>query len=416
MSMEDETVHSVILGAGLVGTVAALCLSRAGLKVVVVEANAMEQPPFAFDGRTTAISYGSAQILKDTGLWDSLKNYLSPINKIKVFEAHTPFSLTFDQQELSRRDDPMGYMIDNMLLRQILQQALLDNSGIVVKKGVTVQHFSKDPRCITLTLSDNTLLKSMLVIAAEGRHSPSRRHFGIRVNCREYGHTALVGILTHANPHEETAFEVFHSSGPLAFLPMPSTPRQSEKGGNESLDRISGKDSDPYQWEHRSAIVWSSKETLQDMTQDELLKNIYHLFPYLGPISFASKLMFYPLSYQKTSSLVGYRYALVGDAAHVMHPVAGQGVNLGWRDAKVLCDKVIKAYTLGLDVGSDTLLAEYHREREKDQKPLLYVTHSLIRLFGIKSHTLQMLRSYGLGLVDRMTPLKRFLMHKAMGI
>jgi 2-octaprenyl-6-methoxyphenol hydroxylase len=207
----------------------------------------------------------------------------------------------------------------------------------------------------------------------------------------------------HEKPHHDTAFEVFHPRGPLAFLPLAIT---AATGTNNV---------------HKSAIVWSSKDNLCDQSEEDVLTQLQEIFPYLGSLSFASKRMFYPLSYLKTSSLVGHRYALVGDAGHVMHPVAGQGVNLGWRDAKALWDLILDAHNLGLDIGGKGLLNTYNRRRQSEQKPLLYITHSLIKLFGIApqgpaTNGIHMLRSYGLGIVNRILPLKRFLMKKAMGI
>ncbi|MBX9977829.1 MAG: FAD-dependent monooxygenase [Alphaproteobacteria bacterium] len=400
-SLNTVVFDCVVLGAGLVGAVIAKHLSDSGLNIGVVEAQNLEATPSLQDGRTTAISYGSAQILKEAGLWDVLSPHVNPIASIKVFEANTASSLTFNQKELNGCDDPMGYMIDNALLRQTFQDAILTHKDLTLKHGVTVQKFTQNHHNMVLTLSDNTQVTTKLVVASEGRHSPSRAQFAITATQKEYGQTAMVGTVIHEKPHNDTAFEVFHPRGPLALLPLATA--------------VDGKGI------HKSAIVWSSKDNLKDKDESDILAQLQTIFPYLGSLSFASKRMFYPLSYLKTSSLVGDRYALVGDAGHVMHPVAGQGVNLGWRDAKVLWDLVLHAHSLGLDMGAKTLLTAYNRKRQRDQKPLLYITHSLIKLFGIApegpgTNALHVLRSYGLGIVNRVPPLKRFLMKKAMGV
>ncbi len=387
----------VILGAGLVGTVMALRLHHAfkgkNFKIAVIEPQNIKDASFSFDGRTTAISYGSSLILKKTDLWEEISPHVNPIQKIRVLESHTPFTLNFSQQELHHLDHPMGYMVDNSLLRSLFQKKLLE-SAIALKLGITAQSFEPTSKGVVITLSDQTQIRAKLIIGAEGKHSPSRNHFGIKAIAKDYGQTAMVGTVAHQAPHQDTAYEVFHPKGPLAFLPM------------------AGDTTHP----HKSALVWSSSENLRFMDEATLAEKINNIFPTLGPVTFISKIMHYPLSYQKTSSMVGDRYALIGDAAHTMHPVAGQGVNLGWRDADVLADGIIKTHALGLDIGAQTHLQAYNNNRQKDQKSFLYTTHSLIKLFSIESTTLQMLRSYGLGLVNRIPPLKRFLMKKAMGI
>lgn len=416
----NHSVDVAILGAGLVGVVTALFLRKRGVRVAIVEEKDLLSPQKTAssplkDGRTTAISYGSSLILKKAGLWDQIMSHASPIHRIKTFEAHTPFSLVFDQDLLKNSQEessPLGYMVDNHTLRTLFHGALQTDENLLLKKKTTVTKFIPHDTCVNLSLSDGTSLQAKLVIGAEGRHSPSRRHFGIRSYTRDYGHTALVAEIFHENPHDYTAFEVFHPKGPLAFLPMPS----------QRADDITDLSPHPHTiLKHKSALVWSCSDALESLDHDTLLCRINELFPYLGKIAFASSPSFYPLSYQKTSCLVGKRYALVGDAGHVMHPVAGQGVNLGWRDADVLCEKITKACSLGLDIGNTTLLTEYAAHRKKDQIPLLMTTHSLIKLFAIEpkgplTKLIQLGRSYGLGLVNRSPTLKRFLMKKAMGV
>lgn len=410
-------VDVAILGAGLVGAVTALFLRKGGLRVAIIEANdltdSLSPPSLKKDRRTTAVSYGSSLILKEAGVWDDLEPYTSPIYTIKTFEAHTPFSIVFDQELLKQspqKDSPLGYMVDNHTLRTLFHNALKKDVQLPLKTNTRVETFTPTDGAVMLSLSDGTSLHAKLIIGAEGRHSPSRRHFGIRSFTRDYGHTALVAEIFHEKPHDYTAFEVFHPKGPLAFLPM------ADEIATDSLETQDC----PFP-PHKSAIVWSCADPLEHLPHDSILERIFELFPHLGNLHFATPPVFYPLSYQKTSSLVGSRYALVGDAAHVMHPVAGQGVNLGWRDAQILSQKITQAFSLGLDIASMTVLKEYALHRKKDQIPLLITTHSLIKLFGIEpkgpiTRVIQLARSYGLGLVNRSPTLKRFLMKKAMGI
>lgn len=412
-------VDVTILGAGLVGALTALFLRKAGLRVAIIEAKDLTLPVLSSaipkDRRTTAVSYGSSIILEEAGLWNDLNPHTSPIYTIKTFEANTPFSIVFDQDLLKKspqKDSPLGYMVDNHTLRTLFHDALKRDEHLILKTNTTVKTFIPTDAFVTLTLNDGTSFQTKLVIGAEGRHSPSRRHFGIRSFTRDYGHTALVAEVFHEKSHDYTAFEVFHPKGPLAFLPMADVSEKDNPCGNEH---------DIAATQYKSAIVWSCSDSLENLSHDLMLERIVELFPHLGQLEFATDPSFYPLSYQKTSSLVGPRYALVGDAAHVMHPVAGQGVNLGWRDAQILCQKITQASSLGLDIGSMTLLSDYASHRKKDQIPLLITTHSLIKLFGIApkgpvTRCIQLARSYGLGLVNRSPSIKRFLMKKAMGI
>lgn len=396
MTNDHHYTSCVILGAGLVGSLIALRLFKAGIDVIVIEARDFHRTsPFEDDARTTAVSYGSARILKEAGIWRELLPYTCPVKTIKVFESGTPYSLVFKEEDITYRPgEAMGYMISNTLLRTHFRKTLLSREDLKVIDNATVTSFVKETSHIRLTLSNGQTILASLVIGAEGRHSPSRDEFGISISKKEYDQTALVATVSHARPHENVAYEVFDVEGPLAFLPM--------------------KDAEDIMFQ--SAIVWSSKLNLKALSNVALEEKLNRLFPLLGELKLVSQPMFYPLSFQKTSSLTAHRFALVGDAAHTMHPVAGQGVNLGWRDAKVLSDMVIHYHSLGLDIGSKTLLDAYAWDRYKDQKPLMLVSHNLIKLFGVDSQCLKVFRSYGLGLVNLVPPLKRFLMKKAMGI
>lgn len=393
----------VILGAGLVGAVAALRLAQSGLRIAVVEARAYDASSQTPDHRTTAIAYGSMRILDKAGVWSSIAPHTSPIARIRTLESGMPFTLDFDDDVPSMH--PMGYMVNNGVLRDTLSHALSTLSADTVKlyTGVHLESVDCGSAMHTLHLSNALCLKARMVMGSEGRHSPSRAMFEIRTITKEYGQTALVTQVRHEKPHHHTAFEIFHPTGPLAFLPMPVT---QDQDGNVI---------------HKSAIVWSCTEDLEKLDVETLNTRLFDAFDFLGSINIDAPTAFYPLTYQKTSSFVGHRYALMGDAAHVMHPVAGQGVNLGWRDADILCDQLIQAAHRGLDIGSDLLLNAYARHRRYDQLPMMYITHSLIKLFGIApkgpvTQGLRMLRAYGLGMVNRIPPLKKFLMNKAMGV
>lgn len=389
-----EHVDIVILGSGLVGSVTAMLLKQSGLRVCIIEKASLgnTQPPV--DGRTTAISYGSMDILKRAGVWEKLENHIHPIHEIRVFEAETPYTLNFleaDKRHIPH-EGPLGFMIDNGILRNVLQQTLQSTDNISVLDSREVVSFTKTQSAQELTLSTGEVLSTKLIISCEGRNAPSRDHFGITVKSFEYNQTALVGTLTHTQPHNGVAFEIFHPQGPLAFLPLP------DKGG-----------------QCQSALVWSSKKTLREVSDEVILPELNDIFPHLGQISLLKGKQFYPLKGQRVSSIIGDRYVLIGDAAHVLHPVAGQGVNLGWRDADQIVHEVLNTHHVGGDIGGEMLLTRYGKKRMKDQHKLFFVSDSMIRLFGIDHPFVKMVRSYGLGLVNRIPFLKRFLMKQAMG-
>lgn len=404
---ENETWDVVILGAGLVGVVMALLLKKSPspskkLRIKIIEKSSLTPSSLTFsdgsirDGRTTAISFGSVQILKNAGVWNALESHIHPIHEIRVFEAQTPFALNFLEDDKANipHHGPLGYMINNGTLRDILQNSLLEeaNESFNIVASTEVIEFSPTSNATTLTLSTGEKISTHLVISCEGRHAPSRKHFGIKAREVDYHQTALVATLTHTLPHNGVAFEVFHPKGPIAFLPLPSHHEQ-----------------------HRSALVWSSTENLQDGEDQKILENLYTLFPHFGNFLSLNGKQFYPLKGQRTSRLMGARYVLIGDAAHVLHPVAGQGVNLGWRDACVLTRHLTDALSIGYDMGSTHVLEKFEKVQLRDQRKLFFVSDNMIRLFGIDHPFVKMARSYGLGIVNRIPPLKNFLMKQAMG-
>jgi len=400
----------VILGGGLVGAVAALKAAQQGFEVAVVESRAFDDATSGSkmnekDMRTTAVAYGSVQILDNVGVWQDLARHACPIDNIRVFEADSAASLNFLEKDRPHGvgNHPLGYMVENNPLRQALEKALKQQKGVTLFDGKTLQEFKGEAlegkNVRTLELSSGEVIAAPLVIGAEGRHSPSRDRLGIQTHSKPYHQTALVASVAHEKPHHNTAFEVFHPLGPLAFLPF----HDMDEGGESSL-------------KHRSAIVWSSTQDLKGRDTDVLARELEEIFPYLGKLSFVNKPAHYPLMKQTVSSYISHRYALVGDAAHVMHPVAGQGVNLGWRDAVILIDLVASHKALGLDIGSLTLLKAYEKARQRDERSMLFVTDRLIWLYAQPNPMLKMLRNAGMDLVDRISPLKKLLMRKAMGM
>lgn len=389
-----EHYDVVILGGGLVGAVTGLLLHQKGMHVAIVEKNSLKEDTLPKDGRTTAISYGSKEILDRAGVWGKLLKNIHPIHEIKVFEAETPFTLNFLEEDKKHipHDGPLAFMIDNAVLRMELQKAL-KCTNLDIYDETEVQRFLDYPAYQELTLTSSQKLTATLILSCEGRNAPSREHFGITTKTFDYKQTAVVGALTHTTPHMGIAYEVFHPKGPMAFLPLP--------------DREDGSP--------QSALVWSATEDVRDMSDQDILERIASRFPYLGQFIELKGKQFYPLKGQRTSKIIGSRYILLGDAAHVLHPVAGQGVNLGWRDGDQVVKLIQHAKNCGIDFGGDAFLKSYEKKRLMDQRKIFFISDSMIRLFGIDHPFVQMVRSYGLGLVNRISPLKRFLIKQAMG-
>ncbi len=383
-----------ILGGGLVGSILAVGLAYRGLKIVVLDHN----PPLDFkdsgDGRTTAVSYGSQQIFHKLGLWDGIACHAQPICEIRVFEEGSAWTVDYDHKDIGPH--PMGYILENRVMRHHLQQALKHPqiTWLTPSSALNCQRLF-DKAVITTTTGE--VIESKLIVGAEGRHSPVRLQSGIGVHQWDYPQTALVAHIYHQEPHHNTAWEIFMPSGPLAVLPMLTCPQTQQ---------------------HRSGLVWAKSRDYDwhHPTNQDLEKEFLSYFPFYGSISLCSERWTYPLSALKVDSFVAHRLALVGDAAHVVHPIAGQGVNLGWRDADVLTTLLGDAFDVGLDIGTLSVLKSYHQKQKLDHCGVLWMTDGINRLFRSPYRSTYFLRNAGFAVVNHLPPLKRWLMRKAMGI
>lgn len=393
------TNNVVIIGGGLVGGTLAIALANQGIKTTVIDRdplNVITNP--ALDGRTTAISFGSQQIFTSLGIWEVIEPFSQPILDIRVFEKDSPWAIYYNHQDLGK--DPMGYIVQNHIIRNAIAQKALSLSKKL--EWLAPLEFKKScyhPSHIEVELNDGVKHSAALLVGAEGRNSPTRRQANIKTTTWEYGQNALVVHVTHEKPHDGVAWEIFMPQGPLAFLPLLDCP-------------LTGR--------HRSGIVWvDSKDNINSLlsaSDQDLSKTLLAHFPFYGEISISGQRWSYPLSALKVDKLIDKRFAIVGDAAHVVHPIAGQGVNLGWRDARALANVIIDAQKLGLDIGSDTILKNYQKQRKLDHLSVLGLTDGINRLFSNNSSALHFLRNTGFALVNNTKPLKRFLMKKAMGL
>jgi len=390
-----------IVGAGPVGGVLACRLAQAGMSVAVIDRAAlppMEHP--GFDGRAYAIAAGSRPLLDAAGIWDKLPLKAGPIEQIRVSDGRvgrpaSPLFLHFDHQDLGGR--PLGWMVEARSLRVALNARLNAGAGLSVYAPARAE-VSRGRQSAEVLLDDGTLLKARLVIAAEGRDSPLRRQAGLTAARWAYPQSGIVCAIAHERPHRNIALEHFLPAGPFAQLPMAA----GEAG------------------ENLSAIVWTESNAMAPRLMaldDEAFGAALavRLGGHLGAIRPVGRRWIYPLSAMYVHRMVAERLAVVGDAAHGIHPIAGQGLNLGLRDGLALAGLLIEAHAAGEDVGSAALLARYQRGRRLDHVSMLLATDGLDRLFSTNNPLVRAARDIGLGGVQRLPRLKRFFMQRAMG-
>jgi 2-octaprenyl-6-methoxyphenol hydroxylase len=386
----------LILGGGLVGLSLAAALDSAGLRSIVVDpADPAERTGSTYDGRTTAVSSSSMRMLGSTGVLAHLPAPGCPIHAIRVADGLQPGALTF---EPGADGEPLGVMHENRNLRAAFHARAEAGRGIGLRWQSPTASIERGEHGVTVTLRSGETLRAPLLVGAEGRRSPSREAAGIRMARWSYDHTAIVGTLAHEAPHENIAYEIFYPAGPFALLPM----------------------TDLEDGTHRSAIVWSTRTSdaeglLALSDQDFAAEAEAAMGGFLGRVRLLTQRSSYPLGFHHAVRITDRRLALVGDAAHAIHPIAGQGVNLGFRDAAALAEVLVEGARLGLDLGDAQLLARYQRWRALDGFSVALATDGLTRLYGVPGRAASAVRRFGMALVDRLGPLKDTLNGAAQG-
>ena len=390
-----ERCDVLIMGGGLVGLALAAALDSSGLSCAVVDpADPDQRKDPAFDGRTSAVSSSSKRMFDTVGITDHLPMPGCPIRKIQVADGLAPGGLCFDPTE---DDEPLGWMNENRHLRAGLRSRAEAGGHVRLRWKRHATSIDRGESGVVATLDDGSKIAAPLLVAAEGRQSPSREAAGIRMARWRYNHRAIVSTLAHERPHENIAYEIFYPRGPFALLPM--------------LD-----DGD----RHRSAIVWSVAERdaagmLALDTDAFAAEAEAAMGGFLGRVTLAAPRSSYPLGFHHAARITDHRLALVGDSAHGIHPIAGQGVNLGYRDAAALAQVLVEGARLGLDLGDAQLLARYERWRSLDTFMVALATDGLTRVYGVPGRTASAVRRFGMGLIDRLAPLKSRLMAEARG-
>ena len=385
-----------ISGGGMVGLTLALALARGGLKTVVADPMPVAAALDAkFDGRVSALSYSSVRMFEALGVWEHLTAFAQPIHDILVSDAGldrapSPFTLHFDHREIGQ---PMGYIAENRHIREALHQVLSGTDGIVLAAPARARDFTIADANVTADLGPEGMLSAQMMVAAEGRDSPSREKMGIGLIGWSYPQWGIVATVAHEKPHDGTAFEHFLPSGPFAILPMT---------------------------ENRSSLVWTEREEIAPqmlaLSEDAFNAEVARRFGnHLGATEVVGPRWSYPLKFHLARGYVRDRFALAGDTAHGVHPIAGQGLNLGLKDVAALAEVVLDAARLGLDIGAVDVLKRYERWRRFDSAVMGLTMDAMNRLFSNDIAPLRAIRDLGIGIADRVGPLRRFLMRQAGG-
>lgn len=400
-------VDVLVIGGGLAGGTLSLALAQNGFRVATVDREDLAGwTDQGFDGRASAISLSSQRVLAGVGIWDVIADETAPMLDIRVSDGHSPLFLHYDHEELAPDDladgeaaEPFGYMVENRLMRKGLTTLVPKTKKLTYFAPNEVIELERSKDGVRAVLQDGQEIHADLVVACEGRNSPTRDQAGIKLTKWDYKQAGIVCTVEHERPHNFCAQEHFLPSGPFAILPLTGT---TEKPGC------------------RSSIVWTERADLwpimMELDDDDFQEELELRFgDFLGAIKVVGPRFAYPLSLQYADTYIKERLALVGDSAHGMHPIAGQGLNMGLRDVAALAEVLVDAKRSGLDIGSLAVLENYERWRRFDNNVMLGVTDALVKLFSNDVEPVVLARDLGMAAVNQLPDLKRFFMKHAMG-
>ncbi|CCE77367.1 MULTISPECIES: 2-octaprenyl-6-methoxyphenyl hydroxylase [Wolbachia] len=378
----------IISGSGLIGLITAIGLSNDSISVAVIEKNSL--PRAVDDNRAFAISQGSKKILEKLAIWKFLESEAEPILDICILDGDSPFTVHYDHKMVG--EEPMGYVIKSAIIWNAINNNFLHKLNIYSPRSYKT--IACDEGYVEVTLDNDQKLISSLFICAEGKNSKLPELFSIPMIKFDYKQNSMVFNVKHELHHQNLAVERFFPGGPFAILPM--------KGG------------------YTSSIVWTEKceisKMLMSLSEEEFVIELKKRFgSYLGEIELEGERRFYPLSFSFARKLHKSRILLIGDAAHSIHPVAGQGLNLGMRDVESVIRQITNAKVSGIDVGSNYLLKKISRDRYFDNLTMALATDGLNRIFSNRILCAQVLRNLGLMVVENSDFLKKSFVRHAMG-
>lgn len=403
--MSTHNTHDVIIaGAGLAGASFALAAAQGGLRVVVIDPQPFSaQLAPTFDGRSTAIAWSTFRMLETLGLGEALRPHACRMDHILVTDGRRPGAaskppssawLRFDADEIGDGNggEPLGYMVENRRIRVALAEAV-GRSEVEVRAPARVRSVEAGPGAATVTLDDGAVLTAPIVVGAEGRGSTVRRAAGIGTTGWTYDQSGVVATVRLGRDHGNVAHEYFLPGGPFAILPLT---------------------------DQRASLVWTEPtrraEALRSASDPAFQAHLMRRFgDFLDGATPEGPRFVYPLSLELAQQLTAPRVALIGDAAHGVHPVAGQGLNMGLKDAAALAEVLIEAMRLGEDIGSEIVLDRYARWRRFDNTVLAAGFDAFVRLFSNDIAPVRLARGLGMAAVNRIGPLRRAFMREAGG-
>ncbi|MFQ3307211.1 MAG: 2-octaprenyl-6-methoxyphenol hydroxylase [Candidatus Midichloriaceae bacterium] len=393
--MIDHECDIVISGAGYIGLTLACLLAKKNIKICVIDKknlNTISKNNHNVSGRLFAIASGSIAIFKKADAFSSIEKYSQPINKILIKDSTGNDSLIFSPDELDL--ESFGYMIEETYILDSLLSEAQKHKNITFFSENEIESIKHEQSHAICELKTNLKLKSKLIISAEGKFSKIKEMQRITSQHSSYNQDAIVFDIEHEKDHGGIALEKFFTSGPLALLP--------KKGGKESC------------------IVWTEKSGVGSIVSSMRIEDVEYLVAerlnnYLGKINIKSKIAYFPLNLIRANQYYKNRVVLCGDSLHSIHPIAGQGLNLGLRDVDSLVNLIINYKSLGLDIGSNQLLDEYEKEREFDVNLMINSTHNINSIFSSHNMFMNLLRKKGMRLINNITPVKKYIMNYASG-
>lgn len=393
----------IIVGGGLAGLSLSSLLGQQNKDLNIICLDQAPAKTFDTDLRTTAISYGSSKILESAGIWPLPEEQMCPIDHIDILDGQSSSLLEFLKSEVQGKS--FGWIVENIQLRKKIAATIKSLKNVAHISGAKVLdfeisqenalcHYEKDGKTYTIS--------AKLIAGCDGRNSFTRKWIGVPTRQWSYSQRAVICSVAHENPHNNVAVEHFWPEGPFAVLPMTN----DDKGQSK--------------YKYRSSVVFTEhgpeKDSWMTLSDQDFETALAVRFPRrYGDIKMINKRVAYPLGLVHAAKYTAPRMVLVADAAHGIHPIAGQGLNLGFRDIKTLSDLIQNAHANNEDIGSEDLLKSYERKRRPDNMAMVAMTDSLNRLFSNNIPPIRLLRRIGLKAVARIPAAKSFFMKKAMG-
>ena len=388
----------VVIGAGINGQVMSLAAAHAGFSVALIDQNSfIENALREFDGRAYAIAFSSVQMMKNLNLWKKIEDTALPISNIKVSHGtieRGPASAILQFNNADIEESPMAQMLEDRFLRQCLSQEIKKNALIDLIEHRKINEISNLNKQKQLTLDNSSKLQASLIVASDGINSPTAKAFGIRKTGWKYKQRGLVCAVDHEYPSDNTAYQYFLPEGPLAILPIKN---------------------------NTASIVWTESiqnaSTISEMDDEEYLSILQTRFgDFLGKLKLTGKRLSFPLKLSISEKYVSDKFAVIGDAAHGYHPIAGQGLNAGLRDIAALVDVISCARERGEDFSSINILNRYQEWRRFDNQALGFATDNLNKIFSSHDPLFGSLKNLGMKMIDKSNRAKRIFIRQAAGL